>query len=99
MKVFVIAASSVLAILGCQTQGQPSVVYDRSAHVWRSPDGDYAEDRVSGEKVTVATAEVRSYNGITYYFANQDHARRFDADPERYAYPTTPHEQDYPVSR
>lgn len=97
MKLLVMSMLAVLALAGCASESR--VVYDQRARVWRSTHGDFAIDPVSLEQVTVATAVARTYDGVTYYFANHDHARQFDLDPQRYAFPDTLQQQTFPVTR
>lgn len=95
MKYVIMACMALFALAACESH--PEGTYDRSAHVWRTDRGDMAKDRVSGEMVDVSTAVKRDYDGETYYFANEDHAREFMAHPEKYEYRNTPDIQDYPA--
>jgi len=98
MKRFVMWMLATLALAGCAQESR--VVYDQRARVWRSTHGDFAIDPITGEHVIIATAvAARTYDGVTYYFANHDHARQFDLDPQRYAFPDTLQQQTFPVTR
>jgi YHS domain-containing protein len=97
MKYLILGALPFLALAGCQSAASPEGTYDSSAHVWRTDHGDIAQDRVSGETVDVSKAVKREYDGETYYFANEDHAREFLAHPEKYEYTNSPDTPDYPA--
>lgn len=95
MKYLMMACLALFALAACESRSEGT--YDRSAHVWRSDQGDMATDQVSGETVAVSTAVKREYGGETYYFANEDHAREFTAHPEKYEYKNSPQPSDYPA--
>ena len=99
MKYVVMASLTLFALAACEShpEGTAEGTYDRSAHVWRSDQGDRATDPVSGETIYVSHAVTREYGGEKYYFANEEHAREFMAHPEKYEYRNSPQTSDYPA--
>jgi len=101
MKYLLLAPLALYALAGCEATaaGPTEGTYDRSANVWRTANGSFAEDPVSGEMIDVSKAVTREYSGETYYFANEDHAREFIDHPEMYRRPRIPDTSDYPVTQ
>lgn len=92
-----IAAWTVLGLIGCQSGGEPQPLYNASDRVWVSPSGSYALDPVSGEAVDTKNARTVEYGGVTYYFASDENFLMFEKDPGRYAAPYSSERSDYPV--
>lgn len=97
MKYLILGALPFLALVGCTSSASPQGTYDRSAHVWRTDQGTFAKDPVSGETVDVSKAVTVEYGGETYYFANEDNVQQFADNPEKYRRPNSQQKSDYPV--
>jgi YHS domain-containing protein len=85
MKYLALALLTTLGLAACQsngTEGSPNP----TTHVWTTDQGTFAVDAVSGETVDVSKAVSRQYLGETYYFKNEETAKEFAANPDRYIY-------------
>jgi YHS domain-containing protein len=83
MKYLLVLAAGGLILAGCAgSQGE----YSEVTHAWKSNQGSYALDHVSNKKVEISKAAKRDYLGETYYFENEENARKFDSNPWSYLY-------------
>jgi YHS domain-containing protein len=60
--------------------------YNQSTHMWTTPYGLMAEDRVSGRLIPPETAIRLEYRGEVYYFENEFNVEMFLRDPGVYYY-------------
>ncbi len=85
MKLLAVPLLAILAVPGCDSVGS-DCRYDRSSHLWSTDHGTFGRDPVSGDPVWVTVAVTRSYQGETYYFESEEHAREFSSSPARFVY-------------
>jgi YHS domain-containing protein len=72
-------------LAGCQS-GETGYYANPATHTWSTNEGTFAMDHVSNQRVDVSKAIRRDYLGETYYFENEDNARKFDQTPDAYLY-------------
>lgn len=84
MKTFMMAGALALVLVSCESG--PEGDYNSTTHVWTTDHGTFGKDPISGKQVDVSRAVTRIYQGQSYYFENEENARRFDAQPSSYAY-------------
>jgi YHS domain-containing protein len=83
MKTILALASLGVLLAGCESGPAEA---NRSTHTWKSNQGAFALDHVSQNRIESSKAVTRSYLGETYYFENEENARKFDAKPWAYLY-------------
>jgi YHS domain-containing protein len=83
MKTILILAAAGLIFSGCSG---PQGEFNENTHTWKTNQGSYALDHVSQKKVEISKAVQRNYLGETYYFENEENARKFDSNPWAYLY-------------
>jgi len=86
MKILMTMAAAGLAFAGCQSSNESQSSSNPATHTWQTNEGTFAMDHVSGHRVDVTKAIRRTYLGETYYFENEDNARKFDDNPNAYLY-------------
>ena len=86
-RAFLSAGGLLLALSsgGCFSERQFGA-YDHSTHLWATPSGLKAEDRVNGRLIDPETALKLEYRGDLYYFENQFDVEMFLRDPGVYDY-------------
>ena len=83
MKYVLILAAAGLVLAGCSgQQGE----FNEVTHTWKTNQGSYAMDPVSKNKVELSKSVKRDYLGESYYFENDENARKFDSNPWTYLY-------------
>jgi len=86
MKTLVAMAAAGILLAGCQSSDESSTDANRATHTWETNEGTFAMDHVSNQRVDVSKAVRRNYRGETYYFENEENARKFDQNPDAYLY-------------
>lgn len=85
LKIGIALALALPLIGGCNSE-RSFGAYDWYTHMWKTPRGLMAEDRVSRKLIDPKTALQREYRGEIYYFENAFDVEMFERDPGAYFY-------------